>query len=70
MGVLVTSEVFIIINLMRNSRIKNSIKETLQRETQYNNQVESIKAPTLDRHLFYNIIKIQTEDQPKLILES
>ena len=27
---------YIIINLVRNSHIKNSIKETLQRESQYN----------------------------------
>ena len=33
-------------------------------------QMESIKALTLHGHLFYIIIKIQSEDQPKLILES
>ena len=46
-------------------------KETWQRETQYiTSQIETIKALTLHRHLFYMVINIQTEDQPKLILES
>ena len=45
---------------MRNSHLKNSIKETLQRETQYN-KIESIKALALHGQLFYIIIKIQTE---------